>query len=413
MKTGAVNKLLMLYIPGMDVRWLATDHTPYIASLFETFPHTTTTSYPSVEQLSTVITGMRPHEHGIWLAKLRPRSRVTPAQRLVDVLPDIVTTTAQCAAHRIAKCCPMGTIPPRRRRKLHFEKMKFYGRANTETLLDELASHGVQDSLLSALGTDRCHYTFTDRFADREWLLRGMGRGCRLEIVQFHALDILGHFYLETPEEFHAYYSEVDEFVRRVHEKCQANGMTMVLLSDHGQERVTRFIDLKGALRALEVAEDDYTIFMESMKARFWFHTDKARQVVTAFLSRSEDGTLVSYQEMHRHHVEFPNADFGEVYFMAHPGAVFFPDDFFHPVVNLYFGLKEWEKRRRLRNPRLRGQHGYLPIYPSEQGFMTVLNRQCMVEGKRMELRDVAPSLLELLAEPIPPFMKGTSRFHR
>jgi len=411
---GSANRLLLLYTPGLDSRRLTAEHTPYIAGLLQTFPHAALTGYPSVEHLSTVITGMRPHEHGIWLAKLKSEAPPTPVQRLIDTLPDIVTTTAQCVVHAVTKSCQMGTIPPRRRRHLHFEKMKFYGRVGTQRLADELASHGVRTSLLSALGTDRCRYVFTDRFVDRDWLLNTAGTGeCALEIVQFHALDILEHWHLETPEEFHDYYGHVDAFVRRFHERCQSHGVTLVLLSDHGQEQVRRFVDLKAALKTLEVPEDEYTVFVESMKARFWFHTSRSRDAVMAYLSRSQDGVMVSYQDMHRYLVEFPTREFGEVYFVAHPGSVFFPDDFFQPVVNLYFGLKEWQKRRRLTRPILRGQHGYLPMHPSEQGLMAVLDQRYTVDPRGMELRDVAPSLLGLLGEPIPAFMKGTARFRR
>ena len=92
---------------------------------------------------------------------------------------------------------------------------------------------------------------------------------------------------------------------------------------------------------------------------------------------------------------------------------MFFPDDFYHPVVNVYFGLKEWQKRKRLKRPVLLGQHGYLPIHPSEQGLMAVLDRRFTAGSSTMELRDVAPSVLGLLGEPTPRFMTGTSRFRR
>ena len=411
---GAVNKLLVLYMPGLDARRLSRGHTPYLSGLLEAFPHATTTSYPSVEHLSTVITGMRPNEHGLWLVKRNPDfQRATPAQRLIDLLPDLVTTTIQSVAHRLTNRYQMCTVPPRRRRRMRFKKMKFYGRVGTRELLTELASHGVQGSLISAVGTDRARYVFTDQFQDREWLLGEVASGAyRLEVVQFHALDIMEHWYLDTPEDFHKYYGEIDVFIRKTHEKCQVNGVTMALVSDHGQERVAKFVDLKRQLGALEVPEDEYTPFFESMKARFWFHTDRARQAVLSFLSQSPDGTVVPYQEMRRYNVEFQNADYGEVYFVAHPGSVIFPDDFYQPVVNAYFGLKEWQKRKRLKRPILLGQHGYLPVHPSEQGLMAVLNRRFAADAKTIELRDVGPSVLGLLGEPTPSFMTGTSRFH-
>lgn len=406
-----ITKLLVLYIPGLDKRRLTAEHAPYLAGLLEAFPHAALTGYPSVEHLSTVITGQRPHEHGIWLTQLKSAAPPTLGQRLIDLLPDLVTTTAQCLVHAATKNYQMGTIPPRRRRRLHFEKMKFFGRVETPKLAKELASHRAHQSLLSVL-RERCHYVFTDRYVDRDWLLQTTGAGEHpLEIVQFHALDILKHWYLETPEEFHRFYGEVDAFARALHEKCQAHGVTMVLLSDHAQELVTRFVDLKAGVRGLDVSEEEYTAFVESMKARFWFHTDRARDVITGHLSKSADGVLVSYREMPKYLVEFPTPAQGEYYFIAHPGAVLWPDDFYHPLSNLYFGLKEWQKRKRLKRPILRGQHGYLPMHPSERGLMAVMDQAVTVHAAGFELRDVAPSLLGLLGEPVPAFMKGPARF--
>ena len=42
---------------------------------------------------------------------------------------------------------------------------------------------------------------------------------------------------------------------------------------------------------------------------------------------------------------------------------------------------------------------------------MAVLDQRFTVGPERMELRDVAPSLLDMLGMPIPAFMKGTCRF--
>ena len=407
-------KALLLYIPGMDWRRIDVQHAPYLAGLVTSFPSAAVTSYPSVELLSTVITGLRPHEHGIWQARLTPPRSPTPVQQLIDALPDAVTTTAQCLARGLTGRGQMCTIPPRRRRQLKFERMKFYGRVETEALLAELASHGVRDSLLTAVGPKRCRYIFTDRLTDQDWLLREFGAGARaLEVVQFHPLDIMGHWYLETPEEFRQCYRLADALVKRFHEKCRAHGVTMVFLSDHGQERVTTRIDLTRVLRRLPVSEREYTLYVESMKARFWFQTDRARRTVNELLANSPHGTLLSYRQMHQYGVEFPDAAYGESYFMAHPGSVFFPDDFYHPLVNLFFGVKMREKRKRLWNPTLRGQHGYLPIHDSERGLMIVLDDACRADASAIELRDAAPTILHLLGERIPAFMKGTPRFHR
>ena len=403
-------KVLFLCIPGTDIRRITPAATPYLHGLLQSFPTAKIVGYGSVEVLSSTLTGQRPNEHGIWQCRLKPAQPRSFVQCCVDLLPDRLTTAVQGIARRAGFFGEMATIPPRRRRRFEFYRMKFFGRANTAKLLATLNALGVRDSLLTAAGLDRSRYRFTDQFSDRDWLLQQIPKIDRpLEIFQLQGLDLLEHWFLETPAEFEASYAALDRFIRQAHEACQAAGVTLVLLSAHGHEPVQRHIDLKRELSTLALAPASYTYYIESMKARFWFHTQNARETLSQWLTRSSHGTALSYTDLARYNIPFADDAYGELYFVAHPGSVFFPDDFYHPLVNLYFALTNSQKRRRLRHPRLRGQHGYIPTESCERGFMSILDAQLKFAAPEMELRDAAPTVLTLMGEPVSRAMSGTS----
>ena len=112
------------------------------------------------------------------------------------------------------------------------------------------------------------------------------------------------------------------------------------------------------------------------------------------------------------HRMALMDGRYGELFFMADPGYIIFPHDFYHPIVNSYFGLKDWQQRPRTWNPRHHAYHGYPEVFDGEKGFMTVLDHRYTTQGREGDLIDIAPSLLGLLGYPKPESMSGTARFH-
>jgi hypothetical protein len=393
----------------MDLRRIDPEHVPYLADLLERYPWASIRTHPSPELLSTIITGQNPHEHGIWQTRLRPRVQRTAAQQLIDGLPDSLTTTVQCVRHQIFHDCDVPTLPPRRRRRFEFHRLKFHGRADTQKLLERL---GDVDSVVRAAGTERCSYIFTDRFNDREALLANAASGrWDLEIMQFHAMDMLGHWQLETPGQLRDYYRMTGEFVRRLHDKCRANGLLMAFLSDHGQERIIGTVDLRRQLKALDIPREEYSYYLQPITARFWFETDRARRTITSLLGEVPHGTLHTYQDLAEFDIRFTDGAFGEVYFLADPGYLFFPHDFHHTLTNFLFGLKDWQQRNRIKSGKHLSYHGYLPKYESERGFMILLDERYRVDQPHINLIDLAPSWLALIGDRPPEAMRGVPRF--
>lgn len=409
MTAARVEQALVCYMSGVDLRRLDPKITPYLSGLIKSFPTRRIRGLPSSEVLSTVLTGMWPHHHRIWQARLKPDAAPTFRDRVIDLLPETLTTSAQCVLQALGSGLDMATMPPTRRRELEFTRLKFRGPTGTEVLRKKLAALGSPVSIVSALGNE-CRYFFTDRFNDRDRVVASAATGnYRLELIHFHAMDILGHWYLDTEEKFRRMYALMDEFLKRLHDKCRSRGITFAVLSDHGQERIREAIDLKSRLRKLNLSGREYAYFMQAVMTRFWFRTERSRRAVLGMLSETPNGTVLANQALKRYQIEFPDTQYGEVYFLADPGYLFFPDDFYHPLANVYFGLKDWQKRRRLGNPVQLGYHGYLPDHESETGFLMIANDAFGFTGGDMQIVDVAPTLLAMVGSGNPAAMDGIS----
>ena len=146
--------------------------------------------------------------------------------------------------------------------------------------------------------------------------------------------------------------------------------------------------------------------------ARFWFHTDRARRKIVDMLHSINNGTVLSYKDMHKYNVKFDDDKYGEVYFVADSGYTIFPHDFYHPLANIFLGLTDWQQRSRIFNPKHRGNHGYLPQYESEKGFVMVLDNNYKVDKQEADIIDVAPTILGLLGYKKPDYMKGKGIFN-
>ena len=164
--------MFLCYIPGLDRRRIERGQAPFLSALLAEFPTASTSSVPSMEHCSTIMTGAWPHEHGIWQTVLRERRPRSLRQRFTDSLPDLVTTTGQCVVHQLTHSCDIPSLPPRRRREFEMRRLKFRTRADTDGLLAKL---GDRESLFRTLGPGRASYQFTDRLADRDPLLATAG----------------------------------------------------------------------------------------------------------------------------------------------------------------------------------------------------------------------------------------------
>ncbi len=402
-----MSRLLVCFIRGMDLRRIQEQTTPYINDLLKSFPWVRISTIPTPELTQTIFTGQYPHEHGMWEVELKSDSDLLAKNKIVDKIPDFLTTTFQCLIHLATKSFDLAAIPPWRRRRFEVSRYKYFRKP-----LDEFFKHQKVVSIFDIIGTGKFIHLWTNKYNDMNKLLTNLrSDNHELEWLDLYFLDQLQHWYLDDGVKIRKFYREVDQFVERLHYQCQKTNVSLMLLSDHGMEPVKGSIDIKSKLEKLEISSEEYTYFIEAPVARFWFHTERARSKILNMLSSVEHGKVQNYRDLQEYKIEFHDPKYGETYFRVDHGYIIFPHDFYHPLANVFLGLTDWQQRSRILNPKHRGYHGYPPNNESEKGFMILLDARYRTTKKEVGIIDVAPTVLGLLGYQMPDCMKGNCVF--
>jgi hypothetical protein len=403
MTIPVVDRLMICFISSLDFRRINQGVTPYLAGAISAYPWARINTIPETDLVPTVFTGVYPHEHGVWQVKLNYSRDSKSTEKFIDFIPDIVTTTCQCLIHLITGSFDLAAVPPWRRKRYEIYKTRFMKR-NVRAFLNL----NDKDTIFSVVGEKESNYAYNQRFDE---LYSTINKLCfskyRLELFESHSLDTLQHWYLDNIKKVSEGYQLLDRFLEDIHSKCKMNGITLMIISDHGQEPVKGSIDIVKELNKLRIPRYEFTYYIEAPKARFFFHTDRAREKILEMLNSLEHGTILSYIDLYKYNVKFTDDSYGEYYFIADPGYILFPHDFYHPLGNLFLGLTEELQRSRLTSPKYRGYHGYLPHNESEKGLMILLDDRYKPQAKEIEVIDIAPTILALLGYNKPDFMKG------
>lgn len=314
-----MKRVFVCYVPGLDSRRLSPETTPAICDLIERYPSIEVTGLPGTDLAPVLLSGTAPHQNRLWQVSLKERRERTAGEKLVDMLPDLVTTTAQCVRQFFDTNYDLSALPPRRRRRFNLHRLSEAMRAADPELLEDI---GGFETLTGRLGGA---YRFTlgfDKLDEFEEQLPDFS--VRFDFLQNHAFDIKQHWYIDDPAALKDALARTDKFVGRMAEKCAASGHTMVLLSDHGQDPVTGTVPLVQTLRNSGVPEDEYTYYCELPTARLWFHTDRARDTIKPLVEALPNSQLVHYTDMHQYDVRFEDDSYGEYYVICEPGSIFF-----------------------------------------------------------------------------------------
>jgi len=411
----AESKMLVLYVPSLDRRWLDPDVTPFVHGEMNRRGETLLHTHPSVELLPALVTGVWPGEHGCWQVSRNPpgnpanpenpRPR-TLTQQLIDRLPPLWTTSFQCLRHRLNPAFDVPTVEPRRRRQLHFHRIKNQRRKGG----DAQEIHFDVPTLFDHFGeASRFRTVFSfDAHPDLAALIDGRPR---LDFIELYTLDLFSHWNIDRPEAMRQHLAEVDRQIAAATARAQSLGVETLLVVDHGHEAIRHTIDLPQVLRDTGVPENEYLYYAEVGNARFWFDTDRARQTIEAALSTLDHATYLTADQMADYHVDFPpdaGPDFGDGTLITDAGTAFFPHDFYHPLVNAYMARKTTEQSPRKISPVHRGNHGGLPDkHPCDTGYLLPLSGTFAPPPAEGQITDVAPTVLSLMGEAAPPHMAG------
>jgi hypothetical protein len=363
-------QIVICYFPALDVRRLAAGRCPYLAGLLAAYPSVRFRAQPTTDQMATLLTGTYPHQHGLWGPKLKSDGMRAAGERVLDLLPDLVTTTAQCVWHVLGHRMDLATMPPHRRRR--FEWLRFNVKQTRDTSRVVRPINGLP-SLFTASGDGNGRFVYHDNFWRLDELLDNVGNSEHaVEMVDAHCLDHIQHWNMSDTGLVDACYAGIGQFAAALHRKCQRNGILFIALSDHGMEPVERVVDLRRMLTSQDVPGSEYDYFIENTKATFWFHSNRAREKLLDCLSSLEFGSVLRREEMTRYALYFDDDSYGAAYFYANSGITFFPNDFHQVLSSAFISLVDPQQRARRRVPWHQADHGYRSEHDSEVGFMVL-----------------------------------------
>jgi hypothetical protein len=404
-------RVLCCYVSGLDLRRVTEDQTPFLSAGLRRYPWAPFVNLPSNELFPTLVTGVDPTIHGVWGVRLEPKARHSKGSAALATLPDGVATAIQGALHVVTRSFDLAAIAPRRRARFRITRTKYKRRIKRHEALFRI---GGVPTVFDVVGAERSRYLFDARYHPERTLLPHL---CAdpyvLEVVELYSLDRYQQWNLDRPERVAGFYARMDAFLRGLQAKCEATGRSLLIVSDHGHEPIRSSRDLTKDLAGLGVPAAEYSRFIEVSSARFWFHTDAARERVLRFLSEVPHATVLRHDEMARHGLPLRDASYGEYFVYLDPGYIFFPHDFHHLLANLWLGLTDPMQRSRLLNPRHRGNHGHLPHFEAEKSFALLLDESFDPTREPATVLDVAPSILSLLGREAPATMKGRPLFRR
>lgn len=218
--------------------------------------------------------------------------------------------------------------------------------------------------------------------------------------------DAVGHLHGPRSPERRAMVRALDRRLRQVVEAFQTRHPEgrYVIFGDHGMVDVDRTLTLPPLVRSVATGAGlrvgrDFEIWLDSTLVRLWFHRDRAREALTRWLSTDETmnthGQVLTPERCREIHVPPPGGIYGDLYWLAHPGVLLWPD-FFH------------------RGAPLRGMHGYETHVPEQQTFAVWHHP----DGPRLELDeiegiDICPLLCDQMGIPVPAQCQGVSPLRR
>jgi predicted AlkP superfamily pyrophosphatase or phosphodiesterase len=153
-------------------------------------------------------------------------------------------------------------------------------------------------------------------------------------------LDSTMHIHGPSSDAAAMWLRRAEERIVRVVEAARASGRKTRLrvFGDHGMAPVRGEVDVVAMMQRLPWRMPrDYTMFLDSSMARFWYRSDGARRDIRQALGSAKGGRFVTPTEMAALGVDFPGHDYGEDVFLCDAGVIVQPSFMGHePLAGMH-----------------------------------------------------------------------------
>lgn len=169
-----------------------------------------------------------------------------------------------------------------------------------------------------------------------------------------------------VPEKLRGYEKWIHELMAAAESHYEE--VRLYIFSDHGMANCDVILDLKSKIEPLPFRlGKDYAVVYDSTMARFWFFNDRARQEITAALSKMPLGRILPESELKAMRAHFDDGYFGELIFLVDEGVLITPS---------HMGERP-----------IRGMHGYHP--QAKQSYAMLCTNQADVPEDITGITDI------------------------
>jgi len=197
-------------------------------------------------------------------------------------------------------------------------------------------------------------------------------------------LDRIGHKYGPDSIEIKNELKKVDEILAKIFDLLSKRfgEFDMIILGDHGMCEINNLFDIQKVLNNTNLKlGKEYLYFIDSTMARFWFFNQNAKNIVLDAIGLNYYGHFLTKEEIDKYHLNYINNRMGELFFIAEPGVLLFP--------NFY-----------QKHKPVKGMHGYLPDTKDQQSSFIIHSKKIDTNKKfnePVDMRRIFPTILKLL----------------
>jgi len=290
----------------------------------------------SAGAIPSILTGLRPAQHGRLAMYQRAGAAGSPFQRLgwICGLPPALVENRYCRRalkHAARRLCGIGGyfelyhIPLRYLPHLDVpEKECVYrpgGIPGVQSIFDVLQARGI---------TYRAYWYASGSDAT---LLSQVEDDLRRGEIEFYflylaAVDAYLHEHADDPGSVKNFLADYDARLRRIYEiaRRQFERVDLHVFSDHGMAPTHSTVDLLSILARISIDPiESYLVMVDSTMARFWFFSDAARDAIKSLLRDSEFGQWLSESSLKSMGAWFPDRRYGDEIYLLSEGVVFAP----------------------------------------------------------------------------------------
>lgn len=351
---------------------------------------------------ATIFTGAYPDRHGYWMSYCySPETspfKVFRALQFVDLIPSDLIRRGLKFLLSSTLCKLLAKTIGYHRLHLHNIPFSIIDRFDATLRKSMLAENPFSEypTIFDVLRENRIRFAYFDSSILRRRLLAEIAKlnpETKFVMVYLHYIDEVSHRFGLRSQRFKRALRSVDAIARcivRLVARVWGEEPFVIVFSDHGMVEEKGRIDLSH-LTKLDGFGNDFMFVLDATMMRVWYFNAKARERVKLAIERIGHCRQLTNEQKRVLKIEFRGNGYGDEIFLFDPGYIIFP--------NFYSYI------------RPKAMHSYDPEHPTQQGIFIICGDNCpgQVQEGAVELVDITPSILSLLAVSTPPTCEGKS----